>query len=85
VLRGTDLAELYQNGAFRTLTMDEYVDVVVRALSILPDSISIHRLTGDPPRRLLIAPDWATDKKRVLNKIRERMVGRDQIVSDAVR
>lgn len=85
VLRGTDLAELYQNGAFRTLTMDEYVDVVVRALSILPDSVSIHRLTGDPPRRLLIAPDWATDKKRVLNKIRERMVGRNQIVSDAVR
>ncbi len=74
VLRGTDLAELYQNGAFRTLTMDEYVDVVVRALSILPDSVSIHRLTGDPPRRLLIAPDWATDKKRVLNKIRRQYV-----------
>jgi radical SAM superfamily enzyme len=52
--------------------MDEYVDVVVRALSILPDSVSIHRLTGDPPRRLLIAPDWATDKKRVLNEIRHK-------------
>ena len=69
VLRGTDLAELYAKGAFRTLTMDEYIEIVAAALAILPDNVSVHRLTGDPPRKLLIAPTWATDKKRILNRI----------------
>lgn len=71
VLKGTDLADLYESGAFRTLTMDEYIEVVSAALAELPPSVAVHRLTGDPPRKLLIAPTWSTDKKRVLNSLRK--------------
>lgn len=73
VLEGTDLAELYKKSAFRTLSMDEYIDIVAEAVKLLPPEISVHRLTGDPPRKLLIAPGWCTDKKRVLNAIGKRL------------
>ena len=69
VMRGTDLAVWYERGAFRTLAMDEYVGLVRRAISLLPPGVAVHRATGDAPRRLLIAPLWSTDKKRVLNGI----------------
>ena len=69
VLRGTDLAELYEKGAFRTLEMDEYIDIVRKAIALLPPGVAVHRVTGDAPRKLLVAPLWSTDKKRILNRI----------------
>lgn len=65
VLAGTDLAEDYRAGKFATLTPEEYYSLVGEALTLLPADTVIHRLTGDPPKRLLIAPLWAADKKRV--------------------
>ena len=73
VLKGTDLAELYLKGAFRTLTFDEYTEIITEAVNLLPPDIAVHRFTGDPPRRLLIAPEWCTDKKRVLNAINQKL------------
>lgn len=73
VLKGTDLAELYLKGAFRTLTFDEYTEIITEAVNLLPPEIAVHRFTGDPPRRLLIAPEWCTDKKRVLNAINQKL------------
>ena len=49
--------------------MDEYVKLVTELAAMLPQNISIHRLTGDPPKSLLISPLWAADKKRVLNQL----------------
>ena len=74
VLKGTDLADLYLRGAFRTLTFDEYTEIIKEAAELLPPEIAIHRLTGDPPRKLLIAPQWCTDKKRVLNEINRKIL-----------
>ena len=71
VLEGTDLAEDYRLGRFSCLTMDEYVDLVHESLMILPEDIVIHRMTGDGDKKLLIAPEWSKDKKRVLNRLRE--------------
>ena len=47
------------------------------ALALLPPEIVIHRLTGDGPRNLLLAPLWSTDKKRVLNTIQKCLRERD--------
>lgn len=69
VLKGTDLATDYQNGVFKTLDIDEYIDILMAIIEILPPDMVIHRLTGDGPKRLLIAPEWSADKKFVLNKI----------------
>ena len=74
ILRGTRLAEEYAKGLVPVMTLPEYTDLVVKALRILPPETVIHRLTGDGPRRLLIAPEWCTDKKRVMNTLRKAIV-----------
>ncbi len=71
VLKGTDLADDYLAGRFNCLSMDEYVDIVCDALRILPDDIVIHRMTGDGDKKILIAPEWSKDKKRVLNLLKK--------------
>jgi len=71
VLKNTQLEKLYSEGLFQTLTMDEYFELLKQAVSIIPENIIIHRLTGDPPKSLLISPEWTTDKKRVLNKVNQ--------------
>lgn len=71
VLNGTDLAEDYRAGRFSCLTMDEYIDLIHDALMVLPKDIVIHRMTGDGDKKLLIAPEWSKDKKRVLNRLNE--------------
>lgn len=77
VLRGTDLASLYQRGECEVLTMEEYIETVITALSILPEDLVIHRLTGDGPRDLLIAPMWSCRKREVLNEIHRQMKRRN--------
>lgn len=69
VLKGTDLAKDYEDGKFKTLEFDEYLDIVKSCVEIIPNNIVIHRLTGDGPKKDLIAPMWSGDKKRVLNAI----------------
>ncbi len=70
VLRGTDLSEDYRAGLFDTLTLDEYVHILRSCLSLLPDDLVLHRITGDGPKALLEAPLWSADKKSVLNRLR---------------
>ena len=67
VLKGTDLFPLYEAGAFRTLEMEEYFALAGDCLKLLPPETVVHRLTGDGPKRLLAAPLWSADKKKVLN------------------
>ena len=69
VLEGTDLAEEYRRGEFETLSMEEYVSIVAESISVLPENVTIHRMTGDGDRKSLIAPLWSLDKKRVLNAL----------------
>ena len=73
ILRGTRMAEEWTREPFPLLTMEEYTDLVIDCVKLLPESTVIHRLTGDPPRKLLIAPRWTTDKKRVLNMLKEKL------------
>lgn len=73
VLKGTELFKQYSARPFHILTLDEYADFVCEALSILPDYIIIHRLTGDGPKSLLVEPQWSADKKRVMNTLRKRI------------
>lgn len=70
VLKNTDLCNDYQAGKFKCLEFDEYIDIVKECLSILPRDIVVHRLTGDGDKKLLVAPMWSADKKRVINALR---------------
>lgn len=73
VIDGTDLAKDYEKGLFKTLEFDEYVNLIVKCVKIIPKDIVIHRLTGDGAKKNLIAPLWSADKKRVLNAINKAL------------
>lgn len=77
ILKGTKLALEYEKEPFPLFELEEYCEFVIDCLELLPPDMVIHRLTGDGPRRLLIAPLWSTDKKRVLNTINRRLNERD--------
>lgn len=72
VLKGTDLADFYQADPFPLLTMEEYLDLVIDCVELLPPEITIHRITGDGPKNLLIAPQWSAHKRLVLNSLHKR-------------
>ena len=69
ILKGTAMAEEYLSDPFPLLTMEEYIALIKECLALLPEKTVIHRLTGDGPKKLLIAPLWSADKKRVLNAL----------------
>ncbi len=83
VLKNTDLARYYFQTkgmerssslpAFAPLDMDEYIDLVIECLEMLRPDMVIHRLTGDGPKDLLIAPEWSSRKRTVLNTLHHRM------------
>ncbi|MGN1001348.1 MAG: TIGR01212 family radical SAM protein [Oscillospiraceae bacterium] len=73
VLEGTDLAADYRAGRFRTLELEDYADLVADCVEHLPPDMVVHRLTGDGDKRLLLAPAWSGDKKRVINTINRRL------------
>ena len=67
VLKGTDLAKEYEENPFHILTLEEYTEIVIDCLKVLPARTVVHRFTGDGPKKLLIEPQWSWDKKKVLN------------------
>lgn len=77
VLKGTDLADDYLAGKFCVLSQEAYVDLVISCLEHLSPDIVVHRITGDGPRDLLIAPLWSSAKRTVLNEIHHQMKERN--------
>ena len=58
-------------------SIEEYVDLTVRCLEIIPPGVTIHRLTGDVPRRILVSPEWSYRKRTILNMINSELKRRD--------
>lgn len=77
VLKGTDLADDYLAGKFSVFSQEAYVDLVISCLEHLSPDIVVHRITGDGPRDLLIAPLWSSAKRTVLNEIHHQMKERN--------
>ncbi len=77
ILKHTDLADYYQHTGFHILTMNEYVGLVIRCLEVCRPDLVIHRLTGDGPKDLLIAPEWSQAKRQVLNTIQKELKRRN--------
>ncbi|MCR4657576.1 MAG: TIGR01212 family radical SAM protein [Lachnospiraceae bacterium] len=75
ILRGTAMAREYYNGNVHVMALSEYTDLIRKAVSLIPDHVVIHRLTGDGPKNLLIAPSWSADKKRVINTLYRALYG----------
>lgn len=76
VLKNTDLEKDYRAGLFQVMTMEEYVDTVIHCIEHLRPDVVIHRLTGDGPKDLLVAPLWSSAKRTVLNTLHREMKSR---------
>ena len=77
IIKNTDLEDLYKKQSFHILTKEEYVDIVINQLEVLNENIVINRITGDPVKEDLVAPNWLLKKFCVLNEIDKEMVKRD--------
>lgn len=73
VLKDTDLAADFEKGEFQVLEMEEYLNLLISCLEMLSPEIVIHRITGDGPKNLLIAPLWSSQKRTVLNTLHSKM------------
>ncbi len=73
ILRGTALEKMYNEGSIRVMTEEEYISTVVKLISVIPGDMVIHRLTGDGDKKILAAPLWSCNKRRVLNLINHRL------------
>lgn len=69
VISGTILCEMFERNEYSPMSLEAYVDTVVRQLEVLPAETTIERLTGDGERKTLVAPLWSRDKIRVLGTI----------------
>lgn len=69
VLEHTDLADYYRSGRLTLLTQEEYLSILIRSLELLSPDIVVHRVTGDGPRQLLLAPSWSVRKRDILNTL----------------
>ena len=77
VLKGTAMGEQYLREGFPVFTLEEYVDLLIACLEELEERIVVHRITGDGPKSLLLAPLWSGNKRLVLNTIAHEMKTRD--------
>ena len=82
ILKGTELGRIYleqekETEVIRPMTMEEYIDLVIACVEHLSPEITIHRLTGDGPKDLLIAPLWSSRKRTVLNEIHSELKKRN--------
>lgn len=84
VLEHTKLAEDYKKRKFDVLTLEEYTDIICHCIEIIPKDMVIHRITGDGPKKILIAPKWSGNKKLVLNTINNELKKRNIIQGSAI-
>ena len=73
VMEGTTLADMYRNGQYTPISQEEYTDIVAYILKNIPSEWVVHRLTGDCPRDLLVAPKWNLRKNETISKIVEKL------------
>ncbi len=71
VVQNTVLEKMYKNKEFECLSKEEYFTTVQKALALLPENTIIHRITGDPPKKIATAPEWALNKRKVLNEAKK--------------
>lgn len=73
VAEGTRLCEMYRNGEYTPITREKYTDRAVYVLTHINENTVVHRITGDCPKNILVAPEWNSDKTAVISEINAKM------------
>ena len=79
VVKDTELAKLYNAGKITLISQEEYVQTLCDCVRSIPESVVIHRLTGDPDKTTLVAPKWACNKLKILREIHNAFYDKDVI------
>lgn len=77
VVENTVLADMYRNGTYKPLDVDDYIETLLDIITHLNPNFVIHRLTGDAPKNILVAPKWNVHKMWIVNEFEKRLVGRN--------
>ena len=77
VVENTVLADMYNNGTYQPLDVDDYIETLLDIITHLNPNFVIHRVTGDAPKDILVAPKWNVHKMWIVNEFEKRMVGRN--------
>jgi len=77
VVEGSVLHKWLQAGRYKAISMEDFVDVVVESISVLPPTVVIQRLTGEAPSGMLVAPLWTSNKQMVRRAIEDELVRRN--------
>ncbi|ATD53809.1 TIGR01212 family radical SAM protein [Clostridium chauvoei] len=77
LMEGTRMVKQYESGELKLMTQEDYIDTVCKAVTMIPEEMVVHRLTGDAPRELLIGPMWSLKKWEVLNTIDKALEDND--------
>ena len=80
VLKHTDLLTDYEAKRFEALTEDEYIDILKACVAVIPEDVIVHRLTGDGDKKILVAPLWSANKKRVWNRIQKEVLSESHLM-----
>ena len=78
VVKNTKLNEMYENGEYSPIELDEYFEDLIYIITHLKPNIVIHRICADAPKDILVAPEWNAHKKWVLNGFEKIMRENDQ-------
>ena len=83
ILKETVLEKWYNEGKYVPLKLEEYLDKLLLVITNLRPEIVIHRISGDPPKELLVAPKWNEHKKWVLNGFEKIMKEQNRFQGDS--
>lgn len=73
VMNGTRLAEMYENKLYAPTTLAEYADAASEVLARLSPDVIVHRITGDCPKDMLVAPEWNKNKNEIIAAVNSAM------------
>lgn len=77
IMKGTDLEKYYEENPFYIMSADEYIDTLTELISRMPEYMTVHRITGDAPRELLIEPEWSRNKIYVIGNLEKKLKERN--------
>lgn len=79
VIENTGLADMYEKKEYVPITLDYYIEQAVFILTHISPDIVIHRISGDAPKDILVAPAWNAHKKWIMNGIHKKLKDLDLV------
>lgn len=73
IMKNTRLEQMYNRGEYTPISKEEYIDMAAYVLKNINPKTVIHRLTGDCPQGMLVAPEWNSDKHEIIDSIRKKL------------